>query len=73
MRASVLNRVFLLGGPAVSQQPMEITNRIGLKLVLIPAGKFDMGSLEGKQKRFKDEQQHQMTNRCNMPTAPNRR
>jgi len=38
----------------------EITNSIGMKLVLIPAGEFMMGSPEGEEGRNADEQQHRV-------------
>jgi formylglycine-generating enzyme required for sulfatase activity len=36
----------------------SITNSIGMKLVLIPKGKFTMGSPDGEKDRATDEQQH---------------
>lgn len=45
MRALILS-IVLLAGTAIGQQPKEITNSIGMKLVLIPAGSFTMGSPE---------------------------
>jgi formylglycine-generating enzyme required for sulfatase activity len=44
-----------------SQPPKEITNSIGMKLVLIPRGTFMMGSLESEQGRKQDETQHEVT------------
>jgi formylglycine-generating enzyme required for sulfatase activity len=44
-------------GNVLPQQP-EITNSIGMKLVLIPAGKFTMGSPNDEQGRDDDEEQH---------------
>lgn len=45
---------FVVPGPAVAppskKQPKEITNSIGMKLVLIPPGKFKMGSTEKERK-----------------------
>ena len=38
--------------------PQEITNSIGMKLVLIPAGKFIMGSPKDEKDRIDDENQH---------------
>ncbi len=40
--------------------PKEITNSIGMKLVLIPAGKFVMGSPASEANRQPDEEQHQV-------------
>jgi len=39
----------------------EITNSIGMKLVLIPNGTFMMGSPTSEEKRFSDEFQHEVT------------
>ncbi|MFM7164750.1 MAG: formylglycine-generating enzyme family protein, partial [Planctomycetaceae bacterium] len=49
--------------PAVATggQPKEVVNTIGMKLVLIPAGTFTMGSPARKKDRFYDEDQHQVT------------
>ena len=44
-----------------AQQPKEITNSIGMKLVLIPKGTFMMGSPESEQGRFENETQHEVT------------
>ena len=44
-----------------AQQPKEITNSIGMKLVLIPKGTFMMGSPESEQGRFENETQHDVT------------
>ncbi len=41
--------------------PKEITNSIGMKLVLIPKGEFTMGSPETEQYREDDELEHQVT------------
>ena len=42
----------------MADQPKEITNSIGMKLVLIPAGKFIMGSPKDEKDRIDDENQH---------------
>ncbi len=51
--------------PAATIEPTkperEITNRIGMKLVLIPAGKFTMGSPDGEAGRDVVETQHEVT------------
>jgi formylglycine-generating enzyme required for sulfatase activity len=39
----------------------EITNSIGMKLVLIPAGTFQMGSPRGEPERQPDETRHEVT------------
>jgi formylglycine-generating enzyme required for sulfatase activity len=39
----------------------EITNSIGMKLILIPKGTFMMGSPEDEKERNEDEAQHQVT------------
>jgi sulfatase modifying factor 1 len=48
-----------LGLPISGTEPeKEITNSIGMKLVLIPKGKFQMGSPMGEEGRFPFEHQH---------------
>jgi formylglycine-generating enzyme required for sulfatase activity len=44
-----------------SQPPKEITNSIGMKLVLIQKGTFMMGSPESEEGRQEDETQHEVT------------
>jgi formylglycine-generating enzyme required for sulfatase activity len=44
-----------------AQPPKEITNSIGMKLVLIPKGTFMMGSPESEQGRKQDETKHEVT------------
>jgi formylglycine-generating enzyme required for sulfatase activity len=44
-----------------AQSPKEITNSIGMKLVLIPKGTFMMGSPKSEEGRQKDETQHEVT------------
>jgi formylglycine-generating enzyme required for sulfatase activity len=55
--------VFLLMPCPLQAQdaPKEITNSIGMKLVLIPKGTFMMGSPIEEERRFEDEAQHQVT------------
>lgn len=43
MRAGVLIFLFLIGTPAIGQQPKEIINSIGMKMVLILPGSFTIG------------------------------
>ena len=50
-----------LGCQVRAQSPKTITNSIGMKLVLIPKGKFTMGSPESEEARFDDETQHEVT------------
>ncbi len=46
----------------LAQPPKEITNSIGMKLVLIPKGTFMMGSPESEKGRDKDDEtQHEVT------------
>jgi formylglycine-generating enzyme required for sulfatase activity len=47
-------------GSNAKKPPQEITNRIGMKLVLIPAGKFKMGSPTSEMGRREDEAQHEV-------------
>jgi formylglycine-generating enzyme required for sulfatase activity len=59
MRKNTINRCFLIlwcilfsaSTPLVAQPTKEITNSIGMKLVLIPKGRFVMGSANGTEKR----------------------
>jgi formylglycine-generating enzyme required for sulfatase activity len=44
-----------------AQSPKEITNSIGMKLVLIPKGTFMMGSPESEEGRKENETQHEVT------------
>jgi len=52
--------VLLVVFPAFGQQPKEITNSIGMKLVLIPKGTFKMGSPIEDLGVANDELQHQV-------------
>ena len=61
MRALVLSIVLLVVSPAFGQQPKEITNSIGMKLVLIPAGTFTMGSPMEEVGRQANETPHEVT------------
>ena len=42
-------------------QPKEVTNSIGMKLALIPVGKFVMGSPKEEEDHGQDEEQHEMS------------
>jgi len=42
-------------------QPKEVVNSIGIKLLLLPAGTFTMGSPASEKDREDDETQHQVT------------
>jgi formylglycine-generating enzyme required for sulfatase activity len=57
----VLFQLLALLHPARAQAPKEITNSIGMKLVLIPKGTFMMGSPESEQGRNENETQHEVT------------
>ena len=61
MRVLVLSIVCLVVASAFGQQPKEITNSIGMKLVLIPAGTFTMGSPVGEVGRQEIEKPHEVT------------
>ena len=61
MRQLVLIIVLLFGSTAVGQQLKAITNSIGMKLVLVPAGTFTMGSPVGEAGRNDNETQHDVT------------
>lgn len=45
----------------VAQHPKEITNTIGMQLVLIPKGTFIMGSPQNEEGRYEPERQHEVT------------
>ncbi len=60
MRAFVLIIVLLFGSPAVGQQLKEITNSIGMRLVLIHAGSFTMGSPVNELEVRPDETPHEV-------------
>ncbi len=47
--------------PLQAQSPKEITNSIGMKLLLIPKGTFMMGSPESEEWRRPQESQHDVT------------
>jgi formylglycine-generating enzyme required for sulfatase activity len=51
----------LLSNATQDDPPKEIKNSINLRLVLIPAGKFTMGSPKDELHRNADEQQHEVT------------
>jgi formylglycine-generating enzyme required for sulfatase activity len=57
----VLYYLLALLHPAKAQAPKEITNSIGMKLVLIPKGTFMMGSPETEKGRQENETQHEVT------------
>ncbi len=59
----IIGLFFLQASYSNSQQPTKqsLTNSIGINLVLIPKGKFLMGSPETEEKRVKDEIQHEVT------------
>ncbi len=60
---SVLLCILLVGGlssPTLGQQPKEITNSIGMKLVLIHAGSFTLGSPEGEVGKLDSETQNEL-------------
>jgi formylglycine-generating enzyme required for sulfatase activity len=47
--------------PLPGKQPKELTNSVGMKLVLVPRGKFLMGSPKDEKERDnEDEQQHEV-------------
>jgi formylglycine-generating enzyme required for sulfatase activity len=64
MRIAICTILFFLLMPCLLQAqdaPKEITNSIGMNLVLIPRGTFMMGSPESENKRDKNESQHEVT------------
>jgi formylglycine-generating enzyme required for sulfatase activity len=48
-------------GAVIAQSPKTITNSIGMKLLLIPKGTFQMGSPPGEQGALDEEHQHEVT------------
>jgi formylglycine-generating enzyme required for sulfatase activity len=64
---SSLMAVLLLEGPPQAQTKEKkkpeksITNSLGMKLMLIPEGKFTMGSPTDEKERYDDELQHEVT------------
>ena len=48
-------------GAEPAAPPKEVTNSIGMKLALIPAGKFLMGSPKDEKDRWPDEEQHEVS------------
>ncbi len=61
MRFFILIFFLLFGSPAVAQQLKEITNSIGMKLVLIHAGSFTMGSPVSEAGRQDNEKPQEVT------------
>ena len=57
----VIFGMFQLDCQVLAQSPKEITNSIGMKLVLIPKGIFMMGSPESEKGRVGNETQHEVT------------
>jgi formylglycine-generating enzyme required for sulfatase activity len=57
----VLFYLLALLDQARAQAPKEITNSIGMKLLLIPKGTFMMGSPESEERRRPQESQHDVT------------
>jgi formylglycine-generating enzyme required for sulfatase activity len=53
-------RVTLKPLPKVVSDPAALTNSIGMKLVRIPAGKFQMGSPRDEANRSDNEEQHEV-------------
>ena len=48
-------------GAEPAAPPKEVTNSIGMKLALIPAGKFLMGSPKDEQEHWPNEEQHEVS------------
>ncbi len=57
----VVLELFQLDCQLLAQPPEEITNSIGIKLVLIPKGTFMMGSPIEVEWRYDNEVQHKVT------------
>ena len=61
MRPLVMIIVLLFGSTAAAQQLKEITNSIGMKLVIILPRSFKMGSPNEEEGRRQDESRHLVT------------
>ena len=61
LSSMVIFGMFHLDCQLLAQPPKEITNSIGMKLVLIPKGTFMMGSPESEKGRNENETQHEVT------------
>jgi formylglycine-generating enzyme required for sulfatase activity len=64
IRKSFFALSLLIGGGAdlcEAQPPKELTNSVGIKLVLIPKGTFTMGSPIEEEGRYDSEVQHEVT------------
>src|SRR5436309_838820 len=66
LAALALGGLFAAGGPARPEPPAPekgkvFTNALGMKLALIPPGKFLMGSPAAEKERDPDETQHEVT------------
>ena len=62
----------LTGARPLATARMEATNSVGMKLEMIPAGDFLMGSPKGEEGRSRDERQHEVeiTQPCYMGATP---
>ncbi|MFN6399168.1 MAG: formylglycine-generating enzyme family protein [Planctomycetota bacterium] len=61
LSSMVIFGMIQLGSQVHAQSPKEITNSIGMKLVLIPKGTFMMGSPESEEGHQENESQHEVT------------
>ncbi|MFM7926344.1 MAG: formylglycine-generating enzyme family protein, partial [Pirellula sp.] len=61
LSALVIFGLFQLDCQILAQSPKEITNSIGMKLVLIPKGTFMMGSPKTEEGRQENESLHEVT------------
>ncbi|MFM8214996.1 MAG: SUMF1/EgtB/PvdO family nonheme iron enzyme, partial [Pirellula sp.] len=61
LSALVIFGLFQLDCQILAQSPKEITNSIGMKLVLIPKGNFMMGSPKTEEGRQENESLHEVT------------
>jgi hypothetical protein len=58
-----------LGCRVLAQSPKEITNSVGMKLVLIPKGSFKMGLSEYMEVLARGELQHEVSHQRGRPFA----
>jgi len=61
MRLHILSAALILcSSIAIAQPPKEITNSLGMKLVLVPSGRFTMGSASNDPYSEDDEKPHEV-------------
>ena len=59
--AAIVSWCSVFGMAIEAQEPKTVTNSIGMKLVLIPKGTFQMGAPPSEEGSDDDERQHEVT------------